>query len=167
MSVTDCIIFSAVVIMFLFGFILSLVTLVSLLVGVISEKTLCDPLRNPDPTKYNVIQLLDDYNLDLGVDVTPSVMLSNCHQNKSIYKTFNLESKFDIDEIRSNYDISAALDKLDLSTITIGDVTLVSDDTFVMLRTFTPNIDVDTFIDEVSDKMNTFKHIKSILTVLK
>lgn len=139
--------------MFLFGFILSLVTLVSLLVGVISEKTLCDPLRNPDPTKYNVIQLLDDYNLDLGVDVTPSVMLSNCHQNKSIYKTFNLESKFDIDEIRSNYDISDALDKLDLSTITIGDVTLVSDETFEMLRKFTPNIDVDTFIDEVSDKV--------------
>lgn len=145
------IIFSSVVIMFLFGFILSLVTVVSVLVGVISEKALCDPLRNPDPTKYNIIQLLDDYNLDLGVDVTFSEMLSNCHQNKSIYKTFNLESKFNIAEIEEKYDISAALDKLDLSQINMPDnLVLVSNETFDMLRQFTPNIDVDTFIDEVS-----------------
>lgn len=148
--------------MFLFGFILSLVTMVSLLVGVVSEKALCDPLRNPDPTKYNIIQLLDDYNLDFGVEVIFSEMLSNCHQNKTVYETFNLKSKFDIDEIEDTYtDIRAALEKLNLSGIEMPtNVVLVSNDTFDMLRKFSPNIDVDTFIDEVSEKVNTVSYLR-------
>lgn len=136
--------------MFFFGFIMSIITLVSLLLGVVSEKAICDPFRNPNTTKYTVIELLDSFKLDFGVDVKPSTLLTNCYQNKSIYQTFNLESKFNITKIKDQFNITDELSQLDFDGSITGNITLIDNETLDALRKFTPDIDVDKFNDEVS-----------------
>lgn len=136
--------------MFFFGFIMSIITLVSLLLGVVSEKAICDPFRNPNTTKYTLIELLDNFNLDFGVDVKPSSLLTNCYQNKSIYQTFNLESKFNMSKIKEQFNITDELNKLDFNSSITDNITLIDNGTLDALKQFNPDIDVDKFNDEVS-----------------
>lgn len=155
-----CFCFSAVAFMFLFGFIISLITLLFLLVGVISERAICEPLSNPDPEQFTVIRLLDDYNLDFGIDVKPSALLSNCFQNRSIYTTFNLQKRFNLDEIRAKFDISEAMKNLQFnSSIIPDDFTIIGDDTLDNLAKFNPDINSDGFIDEVKSRLLHFVYI--------
>ncbi|XP_019762010.1 prominin-like protein isoform X2 [Dendroctonus ponderosae] len=147
----------AVAFMFLFGFIISLITLLFLLVGVISERVICDPLSNPDPDQFTLIRLLDDYNLDFGIDVTPSTLLSNCFQNKSIYTTFNLQTKFKLDEIRAKFDISEAMKNLQFNGSIIPDnFTIIDGNTLDNLAKFNPDINSDGFIDELSRNLTNY-----------
>ncbi|XP_066257710.1 prominin-like protein isoform X2 [Euwallacea similis] len=147
----------AVFIMFLLGFIISIITLGTLLLGVISEKAICDPFRDPDPAKYTIIKLLNDYNFNLDVDIMPSILLYRCHQNMSIYNTFNLNTKFDLNKIRSQYNISDALSSLNMDSVFIDpNLILIDPDVFERLNKFKPEINVDVFMDELSRDLTNY-----------
>ncbi|XP_066159233.1 prominin-like protein isoform X2 [Euwallacea fornicatus] len=147
----------AVFIMFLLGFIISIITLAALLSGVISEKAICAPLRNPNSNNYTVIRLLDNYNFNLDVDIKPSTLMSQCHQNMSIYQTFNLSTKFDLDKIESEYNISDALNSLNLTNVSINaDLVLINETVFDNLGKFAPQINVEGFMDELSHNLTNY-----------
>ncbi|KAL1495015.1 hypothetical protein ABEB36_010505 [Hypothenemus hampei] len=144
-----------VYIMFLFGFIISILTVISLLLGVVSEKMICDPLRDPNPNKYRIIKLLDDLDLQFGVEITPSSLLNNCYQNQSLYNTFNLGSKFDISKIRGEFNITEQLKTLDFD-IDTSNIHLLGDGSLKDLRNINPNINVQAFREELSRNLTNY-----------
>ncbi|CAG9773666.1 unnamed protein product [Ceutorhynchus assimilis] len=147
----------AVMIMFLFGFLISIFTLVSFIAGVISEKALCDTLRNPNPSESNIMSIIDSLNLNLAVDVKPSTMLNNCYQNKSIYQTFNLASQFNLEEIKANFNIAEKLDNLNIDNVIPEGFNLLGDNNaFEELLQINPEIDVFKFKEELQTNFTNY-----------
>lgn len=120
--------FSGVMLMFFAGFIIAAVVLVSFLVGTITQRVACDPLRNPADSR--VFDLIDELDFSsFYIDFKLSEALDDCYRNKTLYEVFKLKNKFDLDDVKGYLDkfhISETLGNLDISSIDIS-VTLLSD----------------------------------------
>ncbi|XP_076275247.1 prominin-like protein isoform X3 [Rhynchophorus ferrugineus] len=103
----------AVTIMFIFGVILAVIALVGAFTGIFADKLICTTFRSTEQS--NTMDILDKL-VDLGndINVKPSYLLDKCHQNESIYITFNLESKFNISSIKEQFNISSHLDEFNI-----------------------------------------------------
>ncbi|XP_071052205.1 prominin-like protein isoform X2 [Onthophagus taurus] len=100
-----------VAIMFLTTIVLAVVTIVCFVFGVFGQRLACDSLRNYNESK--VIDMIDEY-MDYD-KLSIKHVLSNCHQNETVYNVFRLDSHFDLDKITQNfndYNINEVLDKL-------------------------------------------------------
>ncbi|XP_050307248.1 prominin-like protein isoform X2 [Anthonomus grandis grandis] len=158
----------AVGIMFLFGCIISTVTLVTLVTGVITEKAVCVSLRDPDPDKYTVVKLLDDTMKNQSqLKITFSGLINDCFQNKSVYNTFQLKNVFDLAKIKEGLNIEEQLNKLNFTVEIPKNFTLVSNDTFDKLRVFSPDIQVDKFRDELENQTFTNYNLEALTNSLE
>ncbi|KAJ8928359.1 hypothetical protein NQ314_019090 [Rhamnusium bicolor] len=139
----------AVMLMFILGLLLALITIVAFSLGMASDRVVCYPLRNPENS--TIINVIDEY---LDADVTLKQALADCYQNKSIYIVLKLEKQFDIDTIHEKFNISSLLDRMNslLEGIIGKDFTILSPDNEKMLetlKTFDPSINFDQFQDEL------------------
>nr|XP_023017714.1 prominin-like protein isoform X1 [Leptinotarsa decemlineata] len=148
----------AVMIMFISTLLIGVITLVMLLSGLVSDRAVCYPMRNPEKSK--VLDLLDELidkqitNQDLHINVKDT--LQRCYRNESIYKVFNLQSKFDIDTITNKFDISQYLDQMNskLTDILKNDFTILSERNENILKNlsnFDPSINFDQFQHELNE----------------
>lgn len=93
-------------VMFFFAILLTLAAFVYFVVGVPLYRVACDSLRNPNESQ--VVEIMDKFlNKPLKeakINVTISQVLSNCHEEKSIYQVLQLDSVFDLKNVSSNLD---------------------------------------------------------------
>lgn len=148
--------------MFIFGFIIGIIALVSLALGITVDQVGCHPIRHPE--KSNVIDFVDSYlqTVDWQVDssklnVQVREVLSRCYQNQSIYATFNLKKIFDLDTLESKFNISSYLVEMnkliDDMADDIPNWTILSPDNVKVLQNLSkldPSVNFDQFQDEVS-----------------
>lgn len=145
--------FSGVLFMFLTGFLIAVVVLVSFLVGVVAQRVVCDPLK--DHENSQVFHLIDDLNFtEYGFDVSVSQALTRCYKNESIYKVLNLSNKFNLDEVKNylnSYGINQTLAELDIGTLINGDFKILSDKDKDLLNHFANSSFADINFDEFKD----------------
>lgn len=99
--------------MFFSAFFLAVVTIVYFVIGILSQKVICESFRNPaDSQLLEVADTLLDLNKTAGVDAHISTILMNCHKNQSIYNVFNLKSIFDLDKVDDYLEEYSIQDKL-------------------------------------------------------
>lgn len=144
----------AVMLMFIFGMILAVVTLAMFATGISSDRVVCYPFRNPDDSK--IINLVDEYLTQTSSlkDFSVKSSLINCYQNESIYNVFNLKSYFDVDSIGDRFDISSFLEQMytHLNGILDEDFIILSKEnmeTLENLKDFDPSINFDQFQEEL------------------
>lgn len=149
---------SGIMIMFLSAFFFALVCTVFFIIGVTSQRVICDTIRNPEDN--NIMKLLEDA-ADLksltGLDVNITSVLTNCHLNESVYKVFQLQSVFNVSELNdymSKYDIEKALDGLSEQISANTDVTILDAEAVEQLKSLASSgisdINFDKFIEIVS-----------------
>ncbi|RZC39781.1 prominin-like protein, partial [Asbolus verrucosus] len=151
-----------VMLMFLAGFVVGVIVLGSFVVGVVTQRVVCDPMR--DPENSQVFDLIDQADFSqYYIDFNISEALINCHKNKSIYEVFHLQSKFNLDEIKdylNKFGINETLANLDLGSIDIpDDFHLLSDEDKSLLRSFAESdfadINFDEFKNLLQEKFTT------------
>lgn len=146
-------------IMFLFSLVVGIVTLAMLLTGVAVDRSVCYPIRHPDNS--TLVDLLDEYvarnlkDTDLQIDVKSTLIL--CNRNESLYNVLNLKTKFNVDTLHENFDVSKYLDEMRsmLQSLSLKNFTILSlpnEEILRKLKDFEPSIDFDKFQDEVSQK---------------
>lgn len=145
--------------MFLFAIALSAITVVYFVVGVSSQRLICDPLRYPNESQLiNLADQLVNFKELLNVDVNISTALKSCHQNQSIYNVLNLERQFnleDVDTYLDKFDINKTLSDLmsKINTDTTH-IEIISDTAKAQLKSLVQSgiseIKYDKFIEEVS-----------------
>ncbi|XP_063917747.1 prominin-like protein isoform X2 [Zophobas morio] len=144
--------------MFLTGFIVAVVVAVCFLLGVVAQRGVCDPLR--DPTNSQLFKLIDQVDLSqFHIDFPISKALENCYQNKSIYVVFNLKSKFDLDEIKNylnKFNINQTLVNLNLTSLeSLGNFTILGENDMQLLESFANSGLGDINFDEFKDLLST------------
>ncbi|XP_068914419.1 prominin-like protein isoform X4 [Tenebrio molitor] len=152
---SDCLV-CGVIFMFLLGFIVSVVVLVCFVVGVVTQRVACDPLR--DPTNSQLFTLIDKMNLsDYYINFNISTALESCYQNKSIYEVFYLKSRFDLDDVENFLvKIKDTLATLNLGSIDIlKNFTILSEADKNVLKEFANSGFADINFDEFKDLLNT------------
>lgn len=103
-------------VMFLSAFFLAVVTIFCFVLGMLSQKVVCDSFRNP--TESQLLNLANDVlnlNRTVGVNATVQEILTSCEKNQSIYNVFKLKSVFDlekVDDYIEQYSIEEELNKL-------------------------------------------------------
>ncbi|XP_060522307.1 prominin-like protein isoform X2 [Cylas formicarius] len=153
----------AVMIMFFFGCVLIILTLAMFLLGATSDRAICTPLRNPDPQDLRIIKVIDDLlslsdQLEIN-DIKFSNILSNCYQNKSLYQTLNLHSVFDLEKLKTEFNVSEYLDKIKFDD-------LLKDPDFCILcenrqelerlKDLKFDVDLEKFRDELENNFTNF-----------
>lgn len=99
--------------MFFTAFFLAVVTIVYFIVGILSQKVVCESFRNPANSQLlEVADTLLDLNKTAGVNANIREILMNCHKNHSIYNVFNLTSVFDINKVDDYLEEYSIQDKL-------------------------------------------------------
>ncbi|XP_077293915.1 prominin-1-A-like [Arctopsyche grandis] len=95
-----------VALMFLLGIVLIAMTLVYFLIGVVAQRAICDPLKNPQDDQ--LFKLIDEF-VDLEQilfkgkaknNFNMSFVVTSCHQNKTIYEVLKLEKIVDMKALR-------------------------------------------------------------------
>lgn len=129
---------AATAFIFIFSWLLMLLTTISFVVGGSLETLVCEPLTDPDRTILKEVLdgpgglLADDGEYFLGktilnnasIPLTLSGVLDDCKEDKAAYSALKLSSQFDLNSItdyRSSIDIQSEIDAInvDLSTVTI------------------------------------------------
>ncbi|XP_011300769.1 prominin-like protein isoform X3 [Fopius arisanus] len=111
----------AVWIIFLLTSALMIITSVHMITGVVAQRGICEPLKNPRDNR--MFQLADDliqvksllYPKNPEADINMSWILTKCHANETLYKVLKLEYLIELDSLRSyveRYAISSTIDEL-------------------------------------------------------
>lgn len=149
--------------MFLSAFFFALVTTVFFIIGVCSQRVVCDTIRSPENnTIMEIIEDVVDFKSLSGLDINITSVLTNCHQNESVYNVFQLGSIFNVSEVNdymTKYDIQGSLDQLSESITANTEVTILEKDTVTELQRLAnsgiSDINFDKFIDIVSSTLYT------------
>lgn len=102
--------------MFFSAFFFAVVTIVYFTVGMVAQRTVCETFRNVNDS--DILKLVDnlvDLNKSAGVDAKIGEILTNCHQNQSIYNVLKLKNIFDINKVNdylSEFNINQTLNEL-------------------------------------------------------
>ncbi|XP_050510052.1 prominin-like protein isoform X1 [Diabrotica virgifera virgifera] len=164
-----------VMLMFLFSLVIGVVTLATLALGMASDRGICYPLRHPE--RSTVLNVVDDYIVKsiklnkVDIDVKLSTVLNLCYRNDSIYKVFNLAKKFNVDDIRKQFDVESVLDgiKHQLDRIVDPHFTILNNTNLNILRnlsSFDPGINFDHFQDELKENFTNMS-LKKLSEVLQ
>lgn len=149
--------FSAVYIIFLFAAIFAVIAIVYFAIGTLSQRAVCDTLRNPDESNIidTVEKLFDMKQFNITANITS--ILDTCHKNESIYKVFQLGNTFDLSKLKNfaeEYNIDEILEKLHNDTnFDHQNIIFLSDEGKEQLKNLInsgiSDINYDKFIDEV------------------
>ncbi|CAH1179762.1 unnamed protein product [Phaedon cochleariae] len=153
----------AVTLMFISSIVIGVVTLITMVIGLTTDRVVCDTIKNPSSS--TVMELLErvakqqlsnsDFNVSLGS------VLEKCYRNDSIYNVLNLKDKFDIDTIKQNFNVSKFLDdmKSQLDKIVGKDFVILdptNEATLKNLADLKVGIDFDKFQEELKDNFTNF-----------
>ncbi|CAH1986353.1 unnamed protein product [Acanthoscelides obtectus] len=163
----------AVMIMFIFGFVIAAVTIVALLGGLLTDRVVCYPLRNPESS--TVLDVISDYtkslsdHSDLKIDVKQ--MLIRCYRNETLYEVFELERKFSLEEIKQQFNLSKYIKDMqdNVNNIIDDDFYLLDETnrkTLEKLSDFDPGVDFGKFQDELKQNFTNLS-LDEILDKLK
>ncbi|XP_061940582.1 prominin-like protein isoform X19 [Apis cerana] len=111
----------AVWIIFLLTSILMVITVIHMVVGVLAQRAVCEPLKNPQDNR--MFALVDEivqikkilYPNKPNADVNMSYIITNCHRNETLYKVLKLNYLFDVNTLREytgRYDINNTIQQL-------------------------------------------------------
>ncbi|KAF5290870.1 hypothetical protein FQR65_LT11509 [Abscondita terminalis] len=151
-----------VTIMFMFAIIVVVVTAVHLLLGILSQKVVCNSLRNQD---HEVIKLLDDFidlKESLGLDVNISWVLSSCNSNSSVYNVFQLQSLFNLNDVANyidKFNINKTLENLTSQINASTQITILNktaeDNLNKLSNSGIDNINFDIFAEELNSNLTS------------
>lgn len=106
--------------MFFSAFILAVVTIIYFVIGFVAQRAICESFRNPNDSQLlKIVDNVIDLNKTAGVDAHLAKILTNCHQNQSIYNVLNLRNVFDINQVDDYLEKYSIEDKLSELTATI------------------------------------------------
>ncbi|KAJ8916094.1 hypothetical protein NQ315_004460 [Exocentrus adspersus] len=143
----------AVMLMFIFGIIIAVITIAMFVVGISFDRVVCYPVRNPNNSK--IMNLVDDFVHQNQPDFSVKSSLINCYQNQSIYNVLNLKTQFDVDTINQKFNISDFLNNMNSNLDGIfnkDNFTILSPTSEAILedlKTFDPSINFDQFQEEL------------------
>ncbi|XP_015513238.1 prominin-like protein isoform X2 [Neodiprion pinetum] len=111
----------AVWIIFLLTSILMIVTVAHMVTGVIIQRGVCEPLKNPKDNR--MFNLVDDfvqiksklYPNKPDVNINMSYIITMCHANETLYKVLKLENLIDLTSLHTyteRYDINNTIQQL-------------------------------------------------------
>ncbi|XP_015838370.2 prominin-like protein isoform X2 [Tribolium castaneum] len=148
----------AVLFMFLTGFVVAVVVLALFMVGVVTQRVVCDPMR--DPANSQVFDLVDRLDFsNYGIHITASEALGKCYRNRSIYEVANLADKFNLAEVKNylnSYGINQTLAELDIGSLDIlDDFTLLGEKDKELLESFAVSGFAEINFDEFKDLLST------------
>ncbi|KAL5021210.1 hypothetical protein ScPMuIL_000365 [Solemya velum] len=162
---------ASVVLIFIFSWLLTLLTLVLFALGAPLERLLCDPISDPDFVVFESTfnSLLDDQmgggESFLGktlfqngsVDLKLTDILKNCKANQGAYKALKLNKLINIDEIADVRKLVDIDSNLDLSSIDMSTTTVITPDLSDQLTKLkeSSNIDYSTFRTELAKSPST------------
>ncbi|XP_031777823.1 prominin-like protein isoform X3 [Nasonia vitripennis] len=112
----------AVWIIFLLTSILMIITVAHMITGVLAERAICEPLKNPNDNR--MFEFVDEllqikkilYPKNPNADINMSHILNSCHKNQTIYEVLKLNYIIDVNVLRSyidRYDINKTIQKLE------------------------------------------------------
>ncbi|XP_011265455.1 prominin-like protein isoform X5 [Camponotus floridanus] len=111
----------AVWIIFLLTSVLMVVTVVHMITGVMAQRGICEPLKNPKDNR--MFELVDDlvqikrilYPKYPNANINMSYIVTKCHENETLYNVLNLKTIFDVESLRDyagRYDINDTIQQL-------------------------------------------------------
>nr|XP_012230184.1 PREDICTED: prominin-like protein isoform X3 [Linepithema humile] len=111
----------AVWIIFLLTSVLMVVTVVHMITGVMAQRGICEPLKNPKDNR--MFELVDElvqikrilYPKNSNANINMSYIVTKCHQNETLYNVLNLKNVFDVQSLRDyagRYDINDTIQQL-------------------------------------------------------
>lgn len=111
----------AVWVIFLLMSVLMVITSAHMIIGVVAQRGVCEPLKNPEGNR--MFELADNmqhvnrllYPKRLDADINLTWILTQCHANETLYKVLKLEHVLDVESLRSyieRYSISSTVDQL-------------------------------------------------------
>ncbi|XP_011499437.1 PREDICTED: prominin-like protein isoform X1 [Ceratosolen solmsi marchali] len=126
----------AVWIIFLLTSILMIITVVHMITGVLVERAICEPLKNPSDNR--MFELVDEYLQIKRVlypknphaDINMSYILNTCHKNETIYRVLKLQYIIDVDSLRGyidRYDINQTIHQLEQKISLSHDYKIISE----------------------------------------
>ncbi|XP_034243282.1 prominin-like protein isoform X2 [Thrips palmi] len=155
-----------------------LVILVHFVVGVVAERTICEPLR--DPSDNQIFGLIDEITplesmlqglvLDSShhrgrhrrmpaVHTSVSSVIIACHQNRSIYDVLDLEARVNVSEVLSyanNQGLQNALDNIKQRLSVEGQIVILPDQArrkLAELAESSPSIPFDTYTEVLGQRI--------------
>ncbi|XP_056644729.1 prominin-like protein isoform X3 [Diorhabda sublineata] len=165
----------AVMLMFISTLIIGVVTIGALISGAVTDRGICYPLKHP--RKSSVLDVVDSYltrnvkygDAELGVSI--SEVLNLCYKNESMYKVFNLEKRFNIDDVVKKFNVESILDgiKNQLDRIVDPHFTILNNTNLNILKnlsSFDPGINFDRFQDELKENFTNMS-LKKLSEVLQ
>ncbi|KAK2575115.1 hypothetical protein KPH14_008839 [Odynerus spinipes] len=111
----------AVWIIFLLTSVLMVVTVVHMITGVLAQRGICEPLKNPkDNRMFKLVDELVQIRRILNpknpnVDINMSYIITKCHANETLYNVLKLNTLFDVDTLRKytgRHDINNTIQQL-------------------------------------------------------
>ncbi|KAK0097136.1 hypothetical protein PV326_003197 [Microctonus aethiopoides] len=111
----------AVWVIFLLMSVLMVITSAHMIIGVVAQRGVCEPLKNPEGNR--MFELADNmlqvnrllYPKRPDADINLTWILTQCHANETLYKVLKLEHVLDVESLRSyieRYSISSTVDQL-------------------------------------------------------
>ncbi|XP_012230182.2 prominin-like protein isoform X2 [Linepithema humile] len=111
----------AVWIIFLLTSVLMVVTVVHMITGVMAQRGICEPLKNPKDNR--MFELVDElvqikrilYPKNSNANINMSYIVTKCHHNETLYNVLNLKNVFDVQSLRDyagRYDINDTIQQL-------------------------------------------------------
>ncbi|XP_043503328.1 prominin-like protein isoform X2 [Polistes fuscatus] len=111
----------AVWIIFLLTSVLMVITVVHMITGVLAQRGICEPLKNPKDNRMfklvdeivQIRRILDPKNPNF--DINMSYIITKCHANETLYNVLKLNNLFDVDTLRNyagRYDINNTIQQL-------------------------------------------------------
>ncbi|CAL7934952.1 unnamed protein product [Xylocopa violacea] len=98
----------AVWIIFLLTSVLMVIIVAHMVIGVLVQRAICEPLKNPDDNR--MFALVDEivqvkkmlYPKNPNVDLNMSYIVTHCHRNESLYKVLKLYYAFNVEQLRNH-----------------------------------------------------------------
>ncbi|XP_014484019.1 PREDICTED: prominin-like protein isoform X5 [Dinoponera quadriceps] len=111
----------AVWIIFLLTSVLMVITVVHMVTGVMAQRGVCEPLKNPKDNR--MFELVDElvqikrvlYPNNQKADINMSYIVTKCHENETLYNVLNLKNLYNVEDLRSyngRYDINDTIQQL-------------------------------------------------------
>ncbi|KAK9295901.1 hypothetical protein QLX08_009931 [Tetragonisca angustula] len=125
----------AVWIIFLLTSVLMVITVVHMVIGVLVQRAVCEPLKNPyDNRMFALVDEIVQINKTLYPqnpnDVNMSYIVRNCHLNETLYKVLKLENIYNVNSLREyagRYDINNTIQQLRRKISLSPDVVILTD----------------------------------------
>ncbi|XP_033365432.1 prominin-like protein isoform X3 [Bombus vosnesenskii] len=111
----------AVWIIFLLTSVLMVITVAHMVIGVLVQRAVCEPLKNPQDNRMfalvdEIVQIKKKlYPQNPNADVNMSYIITHCHRNETLYNVLKVGNIFDIGSLREyagRYDINNTIQQL-------------------------------------------------------